>query len=385
MTIASSTVDCLVIGGGLAGAMVGMRLAEAGRDVLLVEKERSGHHKVCGEFLSPEAVEYLRQAGVDPLRLGAVPVRYLRLSAKSRLIEVALPFRALSVSRCALDSALLLRAAESGCRISRGVPVKGLTRHEDRWIAELGDGSIKHARNVFLATGKHDLRGWGRGPGVHSDLVGFKMLWRLAAAQTEAMREYMELFLFRGGYGGLSLVEGDAANLSLVVRHSTLRELGGWRDLLASMLDENRQIQTRLEGAYALWERPLAVSSIPYGYLAGQACGLWCVGDQAAVIPSFTGDGMSIALHSGALAAEMYLNGESVDQYNRKLHAQLKRGMALATSLSRAMVSFAARQVAPSGLALFPSAIGWIARSTRIPLKALLAAPRARTPSFVRR
>ncbi len=34
---------------------------------------------------------------------------------------------------------------------------------------------------------------------------------------------------------------------------------------------------------------------------------MWALGDQAAVIPSFTGDGMSIALHSGCLAAAMYL------------------------------------------------------------------------------
>ena len=54
-------VDNLVIGGGLAGSMVAIRLASAGRSVTLLEKERSANHKVCGEFLSPEAVDYLRQ------------------------------------------------------------------------------------------------------------------------------------------------------------------------------------------------------------------------------------------------------------------------------------------------------------------------------------
>jgi menaquinone-9 beta-reductase len=373
MSIARRTVDHLVIGGGLAGAMVGMRLAAAGRDVVLVEKERSDHHKVCGEFLSPEAVDYLFQAGIDPLSLGAAPIQYLRLSAKSRVVETALPFRALSLSRCILDSALLKRCAEAGCMVRRGVPVAGLTRREDRWVAELGDGSSLGAHTVFHATGKHDLRGWNRGSGVQGDLVGFKMLWRLAAAQNEALREFMELFLFSGGYGGLSLVEQDQANLCLVVRRSTLRERGGWRELFASILDENRQIRLRLKEAHALWERPLAVSSIPYGYLPGPERGPWCVGDQAAVIPSFTGDGMSIALHSGALAAEMYMRGDSADQYNRALYAQLKSGMSLAILLSRAMVSFAAREVAPLGLALFPWAIGRIARSTRIPGGALLS------------
>jgi flavin-dependent dehydrogenase len=111
----------------------------------------------------------------------------------------------------------------------------------------------------------------------------------------------MDLFLFSGGYGGLALVENDVANLCLVVRRSRLRKLGGWPEVLAALLEENAHIGNRLGGACALWERPLAISSIPYGYMSYRNSGAWCLGDQAAVIPSFTGDGMAIALHSGAL------------------------------------------------------------------------------------
>jgi flavin-dependent dehydrogenase len=182
----------------------------------------------------------------------------------------------------------------------------------------------------------------------------------------------MDLFLFAGGYGGLCLVEGDAANLCLVVRRSRLRKLGGWAELLKALVDENRHIRQRLAGGRPLRDRPLAISSIPYGYLSEQTSGLWRLGDQAAVIPSFTGDGMAIALHSGALAAGMYVAGKSPDQYHEILSAQLKRGMSLATMLSRLMVSSAGRCVAPPALSVLPQAVGWIARSTRIPETAVL-------------
>jgi len=145
-------------------------------------------------------------------------------------------------------------------------------------------------------------------------------------------------------------VERDVANLCLVVRRSELRKIGGWTELLASVLDDNRHVKYCLQGAKALWDRPLALSSIPYGYLAGRPFGLWCVGDQAAVIPSFTGDGMSIALHSAAVATEMYLAGESAGQYYHRLRAQLGRGMSLATLLSRIMVTGAGRNLALFGL-----------------------------------
>src|SRR3954449_8903115 len=108
-----SGAENLVIGGGLAGAMAALRLAAAGREVMLLEKERAAHHKVCGEFLSPEAVEYLRQAGVDPGRMGAAAVARLRFATGEKLVETELPFRALSISRCVLDEALLARAADA--------------------------------------------------------------------------------------------------------------------------------------------------------------------------------------------------------------------------------------------------------------------------------
>ena len=374
MNCAGAVRENVVIGGGLAGAMAALRLSAAGRDVVLMEKERGLHHKVCGEFLSPEAIAYLRQAGVDPLRLGAAAIDRLRLSAKTRVIETVLPFRAFSLSRCVLDQALLRRAEEAGCEVRRGATVQTLSRNEEVWIAGFADGTATKARKVFLATGKHDLRGWSRPAGSHGDLVGFKMHWRLRSEETNALRGFMDLFLFDGGYGGLSLVENNAANLCLVIRRSHLQRLGGWPEILALVTEENALLAQRLSGGQSLWERPLAISSIPYGYVSENKDGVWRVGDQVAVIPSFTGDGMAIALHSGALAAEMYLAGKDAAYYESTLKEQLQRGMLTATLLSRAMVSRTGQQLAPVVVPLLPHPIAWIARLTRIPQTALLPA-----------
>lgn len=361
----------LIIGGGLAGSMAGLRLAQAGREVTILERERGAHHKVCGEFLSREAVAYLEQAGLDLLALGAQPIHRVRLSAGSRLVETRLPFTALSLSRCVLDEAMLTQAAQAGCRVERGAFVESLNLTDKLWKAQLRGGPCWTSSTVLLASGKHDLRGLERQAGSHGDLVGFKIRWRLEPDQTEALRDFMELYLFTGGYGGLSLVEDDIATFCLVVRRATLRQTGGWPEILAAVQDENPHIARRLRGATALWDRPMAVSSIPYGYLAGRPSGLWSIGDQAACIPSFTGDGMSIALHSAALAAQMLIAGASADQFHRRLHAHLNRSIGLATGLSRALVSGPGRTLAPVGLSIFPGAMNWIARSTRIPDHAL--------------
>src|ERR1035437_7891966 len=131
---ASQTIDNLVIGGGLAGSMVAIRLASAGRQVTLLEKESAAHHKVCGEFLSPEAVEYLNQVGINPLDLGAATIRFVRLSSRQSVVEAALPFTALSLSRFTLDEALLSHAAKKGCNVQRGSLVEQLNTQDNLWF-----------------------------------------------------------------------------------------------------------------------------------------------------------------------------------------------------------------------------------------------------------
>jgi hypothetical protein len=82
---------------------------------------------------------------------------------------------------------------------------------------------------------------------------------------------------------------------------------------------------------------------------------------------------MAIALHSGALAAEMYLAGSTPNQYHRVLKGQLQNGMSIATLLSRAMTSKAGR-AAPLLIPLLPQPVAWIARFTRIPKSAIESA-----------
>ncbi len=379
MRVAPEFADHLVIGGGPAGAMVALRLAASGRQALILEKEPGPHHKVCGEFLSREAVEYLKQAGIDPLDLGAEVIHKLRLSSGVKIVETELPFEALSLSRRVLDEALLSRAKETGCEVVRGITVESLAQDGDVWQAALSNGECVRAKTAFLATGKHNLRGFARTPARQADLIGFKMHWQLAPARIASLRGHMELFLFSGGYGGLALVEREIANLCLVVRRSTLRRLGGWTQVFTAILSENPHLRSLIENGQPLWQRPLAISPIPYGYLAADPSGPWRAGDQAAVIPSFTGDGISIALHSGALAAQMFLSGKSAADYHHMLHEQLRRAMSLATGLSRAAIARPGRALALPALSLFPDALQWIAARTRIPQQSLVPDERAFT------
>lgn len=122
-----------------------------------------------------------------------------------------------------------------------------------------------------------------------------------------------------------------------------------------------------LRGAHALLPRPLAVAGVPYGFLQREHTEtLYRIGDQAAVIPSLTGDGMAIALHSGQAAAEAWGDGGGAEGYQRGLVARLAPQMRLAGLLHRACMSGMMQPLAIRAAGLFPALLRQAAARTRL-------------------
>ena len=146
-----------------------------------------------------------------------------------------------------------------------------------------------------------------------------------------------------------------------------------WDLLLAALRANVLPLHEQLVGADACWERPLAIASIPYGYVRSRGNGPWCLGDQAAVIPSFSGDGISIALHSARLAAEYYLADKTNYEFQSALSRDVTGQVRRATLLSRMLVHPKGQAVAMAVAQLAPTFVGHIAHRTRIPNRCLIS------------
>ncbi len=349
----------LIAGGGLAGAAAACWLAQNGKSVLLLERESETGDKICGEFLSAEAQHYLGRLGLDPLALGAHPITHLRLVRAGRSVAVTLPFRGLGLSRRVLDAALLRRAEQCGAQVRRGQQIISATRVSTSelegqdapgttrparcdtrcWRIELAGHATEYAPTLFLATGKHDVRTLKRElRSPPEDLVGFKTYFALSPEQTRALQHHVEVVMFEHGYAGLQLVENGRANLCLLAERDWLQAHGAqWDGLLAALLAVSPHLRARLDGARALLDKALSIYRVPYGYVhrprVDAPAELYRLGDQAGVIHSFSGDGMSIALHSAALATQAYLEHRGPLAYHqrieRDLGGQIGRAMAL--------------------------------------------------------
>ena len=357
----------LIAGGGVAGAAAACLLGPA---CTLIERERAPHDKICGEFVSAEAIAYLRRLGLDPDALGAVPIRAVRLIHGSTVAEAKLPFPAVGLSRRVLDAALLERAEALGATVLRGHAVR---RVEDG-VAEIAGLGRFPGHAVFLATGKHDLRGIRRMPSrPPEDLVGLKMHLRIDPAQAAALAGHVEVIVFRGGYGGLQPIEGGV-NLCLLLDRAVFAEAGeDWATVQAMLEAGSPHLATRLRGSTPLLARPLSIYRVPYGFVHRASRtdpdGVFRLGDQAAVIPSFSGDGVSMALHS-AFAASAAFRGSDAAAYHRRLRRDVGGQVGRAWTIYRA--GRAAPALMTQGARLWPGATRWAARLTRVPTHALL-------------
>lgn len=375
-------VDTVIVGGGPAGAAAAYGLAGEGRDVVLIERSKAPHHKVCGEFISVETQAYLARLGIDAAALGATAIESVTLSTQHCSVTGPLPFRALSLSRYRLDEALLQRAAESGADVRRGFAVRAVVRDRDRWIVRCDSGTPFYCRNLVLATGK-----WGvRGVEDERDRsqVGLKMHFRPKPRLHAALRGRVELSLLESGYAGLELVEDGIANLALLLPRAAVAELAlGWRPLRDYIAGAMPALAERLDGSEPLWEKPLAVVCPSGGHLhARVGATAFRIGDRLAHIPPFTGDGLAIALASAALAVEHIAQGHAPDVYLAAAQKLIARPIRNAGALLSVAASRAGRAALICAAGFAPRLIGAMARRTRLPV--LPASPPPGTGSAAR-
>lgn len=364
----TSASNIVIIGGGLAGGAAAALLAQVGARPLLLERTTGAHDKICGEFLSTEAQAHLAALGLDTARLGGAPIDRVRLIAGAREATARLPFVALGLTRRRLDAMLLDHAVAAGAKVERGVTVRELT--PEGLVSTAGTLT---GQTVLLASGKHDVRGAKRDTADTSDgLIGFKQYFQVTPAVRAALCRHIEVVLFDGGYAGLQLVEDGVVNLCLLVNSAYFEAAGrSWESVFAALLTEPG-IARRLSEASAILPKPLTIAGVPYGYMARADPGdAFRLGDQGAVIPSFSGDGMSIALHSARLAAQAVLNGGGAAAYQARLRRDVGWQVARAHWLQRGGQTALGRRLLLTGLGLFPAALQAIALATRVPSPAL--------------
>lgn len=378
--------DAAVIGGGLAGCSAAIALARQGRRVLLLEAGTYPRPKVCGEFLSPETAALFAQLGFSQrlMALNPVAIRTVTIAGSGGAAwHGRFPAPALGISRYALDQALADHAAALGvqlCEASKVTKIDGDL--SNGFTVSTQRVENYEARAVIAAYGKRSVLDRVLERSSSGPYIGLKQHFN-----GPPLADHIDLYVFDGGYCGMSQVEDGTTNVCLLVRQDKFQAVsGGGSDavprFVAWMGEQNPGLGRWLSQAAPVYDDWLSIAQVSVAAKTPLEGDLLLAGDCAGMIAPLAGDGMAMAVQAGILAANnvgRFLSHLHDAEATKKSYADAwRRTFAGRLRLGRALqnIMLRPRLIGP-GLRVMnrvPPLGDWLVRQTR-DLRLLEATP----------
>ncbi|MEB2779009.1 NAD(P)/FAD-dependent oxidoreductase [Algoriphagus sp. C2-6-M1] len=302
----------VVIGGGLAGLIATYILVKSGQEVILIEKKRYPFHRVCGEYLSNEVLDFLTRENLLPEQPEFPRINtFLFSDTSGKSVSTPLDLGGFGISRYVLDEHLCQKVIERGGNVLTGVQVESVffDDFENQFRVEMADGEFLTADFVIGAFGKRsklDKALKRRFVEKRSSYIGVKY-----HIKTDFNREAVALYNFEGGYCGVNAIEEGKSNLCYLGNREHLRKYGSIEAMEQEILWENPILKRLFTDSDFLFEKPEVINEINFERKNPVENHILMAGDSAGLITPLCGNGMAMAIQSGKLAAEAILAGKS--------------------------------------------------------------------------
>jgi geranylgeranyl reductase family protein len=312
----------LVVGGGPAGASCAYWLAQAGHDVVLLEKKRYPREKTCGDGLTPRSVKELHDMGLAEELAGFHRFEGLRAHAFGRVVELAWPehpdFPSFGyvITRKDLDQRVAERAAKAGATVWEGAEATGpiledgLVRGARVTIKDTRSARDVRARYVVVADGANSRFGRSLGT-TRNRAFPLGMAMRGYYESPRHAEPWIESHLdirdkagnVLPGYGWIFPVGDGRVNVGI----GLLSTFNQWKAVNTTHL-----MESFVEYAPPSWGLSASTSCgaptggrLPMAMSVGPHAGptYLVVGDAGGSINPFNGEGIAYAYETGRMAA----------------------------------------------------------------------------------
>ncbi len=325
--------DVIVVGAGPSGATTAYYLAQAGLDVLLLEKARFPREKVCGDGLTPRAVKALVAMGVDVgpdsgwLRNKGLRVIGAGLRLQMPWPELdSYPGYGLVRPRASLDEILARRAQAAGARLVEGITVTtpvlddegrivGVTaragsENPDHHPERSGDSQVTfRSRVVVAADGNSSRLSVAMGLRKRDDRplgVAVRTYYKSPRHDDDYLESWLDLWdgdRLLPGYGWIFGMGDGTSNVGLgLLNTSAAFGNTDYRSLLRRWLRSMPEEWGFTEGNRT---EPVRGAALPMGFnrTPHYYRGLLLAGDAAGMVNPFNGEGIAYAMESGEILA----------------------------------------------------------------------------------
>lgn len=311
--------EVLIVGGGLAGLVASLLLVKAGHEVTLVEKKVYPFHRVCGEYVSNEVLDFLKRNDLYPNFLDLPRIDTFEFSdTQGKSVFLPLDLGGFGISRYQLDLWLYQLASEQGVKFLTGTSVTDLEflEKEDIFQVKLSDFQVLHVPVVLGAFGKRSkLDQVLERPFFtkRSPYIGVK--YHVLA---EGSPNTVALHNFQGGYCGFNAIEEGKFNLCYLGNRDQLRQFGSIEEMERAVLWKNPLLKRIFADSTFLWDKPEVITEINFERKKPVENHLLLLGDAAGLITPLCGNGMAMAMHSAFLVTEALREGGSRQEVEQR-------------------------------------------------------------------
>jgi len=340
-TALQGVYDVAVIGGGLAGLSLSIQLVNAGYSVVLFEKEKYPFHRVCGEYISMESWNFLKNLGYPLSDMDLPLIKKLLVSAPDgTFIEQDLPLGGFGISRYKIDHEMARLAQSNGVHLLEERKVTSVIFNEElfnihcsrlQYQAKIVCGAFGKRSNLDIKMKRSFA---DKKIGLLNNFIGVKY-----HIKTDFPADTIALHNFQDGYCGISRIEDDKYCLCYLTTAKNLRmNDNSLTSLEEKVLQKNPFLKRIFKQSRVLYQAPLTISQISFENKSQVENHILMVGDAGGMITPLCGNGMSMALHASKIAAELIIRFLSatitrqqleenyVEQWNRLFKQRLHTG-----------------------------------------------------------
>ena len=332
------TYDVIVIGAGPAGAAAASRMAGEGLLTLLIEKEHFPRYMACGGGLTRAVTKHIDldySAAVERVVTG------LTLSYKQGPKYTLRPpgMKIEMISRNRFDQRMAEQAVRSGAKLIEGIEVVAVEEGRREAVVRTRGGETFQGRIVVGADGANSVA--ARSAGLAVDQCGITLAGEIypvdgTIPDSFSNHVFCRFGEIKNGYGWI-FPKGDHYSIGVLTRNSRCPAFSSVYEHFKEHFSFLKNAEERIKRGRLL--------PLNRGYRTLNTKRICLVGDAASLVDPLTGEGISHAIHSGVIAADVILSsvnqsGDLTEKYTRDINEQIVEDFIHAMRLARLVYRF---------------------------------------------
>lgn len=348
-------MNVVIIGAGVSGLSAANYLVDHGIKPIIIDADKVGKVKVCGEFFSYETIHFLKRWGIP-----FIEIKKANFNTMSGSYSFNLPFSCASSSRAICEELLASRAISLGAKLYDNSYVKEIIPpNSAKDVSYIKTSNAEFIADKLIITTSR-LPCFDSSKANNAQYIGIK-----AHFKNITMPNELNMYMIPGAYMGITNITESTTNVCCLAKKSLVDKFDNvdlFMDYFFGSISDLKNIYFRSLGNTDSW---LTTQINVFGK---KNVPLWnnsyFIGDSIASIYPASGNGLAMGLTSGVMAAEHIIKNSN-SNFNNKWDSRYSSRLQYAKILHSLFMAGKKADIAFKIGNLVPGALNFFYRFTR--------------------